>query len=142
MCFAANRPIKQASLGTFVFKSALSMKNIAPEIKRQRLLMEGYYSIDVNREVIIRYFENITGELRLKMYGDPIIFSPQGEGKKINQGYDAFVPLIDSGISLYVWTEAKFFSVIVYTCKDFKNEKAIEVTQDFFKAKNVESMDF
>jgi S-adenosylmethionine/arginine decarboxylase-like enzyme len=72
------------------------------------------------------------------MYDEPIIFSPGGDGKDENQGYDAFVPLIDSGISLYVWTNSKFLSLIIYTCKDFDEEKAVEVTKEFWKIKEVE----
>lgn len=89
------------------------MKNLAPNIKRQRLLIEGFYKIDVDKKVIANYFEVITKALNLRMYGKPIIFSPGGEGKDINQGYDAFVPLIDSGISIYVWSNAKFLSLII-----------------------------
>jgi len=53
------------------------------------------------------------------MYSEPIIFSLEGIGKSDNGGFDAFVPLIGSGISLYVWSEKKFLSGIIYTCKDF-----------------------
>jgi hypothetical protein len=36
-----------------------------------------------------------------------IIFSPlTGMGKTENAGFDAFVPLIDSGISAYIWSNA------------------------------------
>jgi S-adenosylmethionine decarboxylase len=109
------------------------MKNIAPNIKRQRLLIEGYYSITVEEETIRCYFDRITESLNLKTYGNPIIFSPSGMGKEENQGYDAFVPLIDSGISLYVWSKEKFVSIIIYTCKDFNEAIAAKVTKDFFK---------
>ena len=118
------------------------MKNIAPDIRRQRLLIEGFYTIDVTKETIKSYFQTITTELSLRMYGEPIIFSPGGEGKEENQGYDAFVPLIDSGISLYVWSNAKFVSLIVYTCKDFDEVKALEVTKKFFGIVSTESMGF
>ena len=118
------------------------MKNIAPNITRQRLVLEGFYKIDVNEEAIKEYFTQITNSLNLKMYGEPIIFSPGGEGKEENQGYDAFVPLIDSGISVYVWTSAKFFSLIIYTCKDFDEEKAIKVTKDYFQSEKIEIMSF
>jgi S-adenosylmethionine decarboxylase len=67
------------------------------------------------------------------MYGEPIIFSPGGIGKEENQGYDAFVPLIDSGISVYIWSNAKFFSAVIYTCKGFDEKIAVEVTKKFFK---------
>jgi len=115
------------------------MKNIAPDIIRKRLIMEGFYEIDVDKSTIEGYFNKITNSLNLKMYGEPIIFSPSGEGKEENQGYDAFVPLIDSGISVYVWTNSKFLSLIIYTCKDFDENEAIEVTKDFFKVNEIVS---
>jgi len=118
------------------------MKNLAPEIKRQRLLIEGFFDISVDEKVIKDYFKKVTDLLRLRMYGDPIIFSPSGMGKKENQGYDAFVPLIDSGISLYVWSQRKFISLIIYTCKDFDNQVAIDTTKDFFKITQAEKLNF
>jgi len=118
------------------------MKNIAPNITRQRLLIEGFYQIKVDEKTIRDYFKGITDHLKLRMYGKPIIFSPGGIGKEENQGYDAFVPLIDSGISLYVWSNAKFFSLIIYTCKDFNEKEALKFTKEFFKAKENESESF
>lgn len=118
------------------------MQNLAPNIIRQRLLLEGFYQTKIKEPEIRDYFKTITDSLNLKMYGEPIIFSPSGEGKEENQGYDAFVPLIDSGISLYVWSNAKFFSLIIYTCKHFDEVKALEATKDFFKAEKIEGMSF
>ena len=118
------------------------MKNLAPDIVRKRLLIEGFYTIKVDKKVLEEYFQRITGNLGLRMYGEPIIFSPGGIGKEENQGFDAFVPLIDSGISVYIWSNAKFFSGILYTCKDFDEKKAIASTQSFFKIAKVESLSF
>jgi len=118
------------------------MRNLAPNITRERLLIEGFFTENVDKQFIENYFNKITTELGLKMYGEPIIFSPGGLGKEENQGYDAFVPLIDSGISVYVWGNQKFLSVILYTCKTFDQNKAIQVTKNFFKVKEVESMSF
>ena len=44
------------------------------------------------------------------------------------------MPLIDSGISLYVWSNRRFFSVIVYSCKSFATADAVSYTRDFFGA--------
>ncbi len=118
------------------------MKNIAPEVLRQRLLIEGHFTIEVDRETVAHFFQTMTDSLGLRTYGEPIIFSPGGEGKEENQGFDAFVPLIDSGISLYVWSNAKFFSIIVYTCKSFDAEVAIKTASEYFKASDTESMAF
>ena len=118
------------------------MKNLAPHILRQRLLIEGFYKGSVDKKVIDGYFNEITTALKLRMYGKPIIFSTGKAGKEENQGYDAFVPLIDSGISLYVWSNAKFLSILLYTCKSFDENKAVEVTIAFFGMENAEFQSF
>ncbi len=96
-------------------------------------MIEGFYAIEVDRLVIKDYFAGICNHLGLKAYGEPIIFSPGGIGKAENQGYDAFVPLIDSGISVYVWASKSFVSLIMYTCKGFDSAAAVNFTKDFFK---------
>jgi S-adenosylmethionine/arginine decarboxylase-like enzyme len=118
------------------------MKNLAPDITRQRLLIEGFYNIPVDEKVIDDYFNGVTEFLNLKMYDKPIIFSPSGEGKEGNQGYDAFVPLIDSGISVYVWSNSSFLSLIIYTCKSFDADKAVEFTKGFFDINAIEFYSF
>jgi hypothetical protein len=118
------------------------MKNFAPEITRQRLLIEGFYNREVDPEIIKKYFSEVIDRLNLKMYSEPIIYSPAGAGREENQGYDAFVPLIDSGISLYVWTNKKFLSGIIYTCKFFNASVACDTTKQFFKMKDIDWMVF
>ena len=118
------------------------MKDLAPDITRKRLIIEGYFKNAVDRETIIDFFDRLCSALSLRQYGDPIIFSPGGDGKEENQGFDAFVPLIDSGISLYVWTSKKFFSCVIYTCKDFNENTALTCTKDFFCVQQYESMVF
>jgi len=41
-------------------------------------------------------------------------------------------PLIDSGIYLAVWTNQKFLSPVIYTCKEFDDNRAVEKTKAFF----------
>ena len=118
------------------------MKNIATNILRKRLLIEAKYTITVQESDVRKYLLDLAQTLNLRVYGDPIIHSPSGEGKEENQGFDAFVPLIDSGISLYIWTNEKFLSCVLYTCKDFSTEKAIEFTKDFYQTTELESEEF
>lgn len=109
------------------------MKNLAPEIFRQRLLIEGFYQVELDRETLEKYLLNLAEFLNLKTYGEPIIFSPaSGMGKEENAGFDAFIPLIDSGISVYIWSQVKFFSIILYTCKGFDEAAALEFTRQYF----------
>jgi len=118
------------------------MRDLAPSILRQRLLIEGLIGIDVDADVIKQYFAAISRALSLRAYGEPIIYSPGGVGKEENQGYDAFVPLVDSGIALYVWSRARFASVVIYTCKSFDSTVAVEATKGFFAMREVESQAF
>lgn len=106
---------------------------------RKRLLVEGYYQVEIDRAAITAFFQTLCATLNLRQYGEPIIFSPGGEGKEENQGYDAFIPLIDSGISLYVWTKQHFFSCVIFTCKDFDEKRAIEHISSTFSVSEIES---
>ncbi|MEN9520531.1 MAG: hypothetical protein RLZZ381_3119 [Cyanobacteriota bacterium] len=109
------------------------IKNLAPDIFRQRLLLEGFYTIDISQSSLEEYLLTVAQHLKLRTYGKPIIFVPvSGMGKEENAGYDAFMPLIDSGISAYFWSQAKFFSIVMYTCKGFDEQAAIDFTREYF----------
>ncbi|HEY0609514.1 MAG TPA: hypothetical protein VGD35_07650 [Chitinophaga sp.] len=114
------------------------MKNLAPDIFRKRLLVEGYFTIEVNEQTLVDFFAYITSGLSLKTYGQPIVHATSGAGKEENQGYDAFVPLIDSGIYIAIWQAQKFLSLIIYTCKDFPEDQAIALTQSYFSVAKAE----
>jgi len=118
------------------------MEDLAPDIVRQRLIIEGFYTIDVDEEVLGQYFEELTTAVGLRTYGAPIVFSPAGMGREENQGYDAFVPLVDSGISLYLWSGPHFLSVVAFTCKHFDVGRAVDVTRDFFGMARVAHQQF
>jgi hypothetical protein len=119
------------------------MRNLAPHIFRQRLLIEGFYTVDVTRETLAAYLLGVAAHLGLRAYGEPAIYTPAGLGKAGNQGFDAFLPLIDSGISAYIWSSARFFSIVLYTCKGFDEALAVRYTREFFGASGeVESLGF
>ena len=118
------------------------MKDLAPHITRQRLIIEGFYTIDVDEKVIEKFYSKLTSSLGLRTYGKLAIHSPSGTGKDINQGYDCFQPLIDSGIYLGVWASERFMSCVIYTCKRFDADKAVRVVKDFWKIDEIASMGF
>jgi len=118
------------------------MRDLAPEIVRRRLLIEGLYERVISREDVERYLVGVAAHLSLRVYGSPIVHAPGGAGKDENEGFDAFIPLIDSGISLYVWSKRKFFAVVLFTCKTFDEASALKFTQDFFAASEIEHRRF
>ncbi len=118
------------------------MRDLAPDILRQRLLIEGHYSINVDSAAVADYLIGVAAHLGLRTYGNPIVHAPGGVGKEENAGFDAFIPLIDSGISLYVWTQKRFFATVLFTCKGFEVEHALKFTRNFFGAPDVEHRSF
>jgi len=108
------------------------MRDLAPDIVRQRLLIEGYFTAAVDEVSIRRFLVDLAAALQLRTYGQTVVFAPGGMGSDRNEGYDAFVPLIDSGISVYVWSAPRFVSVVVFTCKQFDVSTAVRVTHDSF----------
>ena len=92
---------------------------------------------------MVEYFlTGIADHLKFGHYGEAIIHSPKGLGKEENQGFDAFLPLIDSGISLYIWTARKFFAIVLFTCKEFNAHDAVSYTRTFFNASKIEHMEY
>ncbi len=118
------------------------MRDLAPDITRQRLLIEGCYTSVVDRDAVRAYLSGVAKHLELSSYDEPIIHSPAGIGKAENAGFDAFLPLIDSGISLYVWSARRFFAVVLFTCKRFDVEHALGFTREFFVASEMEHSSF
>jgi hypothetical protein len=111
------------------------MPSLAPDILRQRLLVEGFYSGDMDEERVCEFLVGAAEHLSLRRYAEPVVFAPEsGMGRLENQGFDAFVPLIDSGISTYIWSARRFFSVLFYTCNDFPEDAAVGYVREFFRA--------
>jgi len=111
------------------------VRDLAPEVFRQRHLIEGRFTVDLDESAVRDFLLGLAAALGTKPYGDPIVFSPDGmiesgDGRAENAGYDAFLPLVDSGISAYFWTTSKFFSVVIYTCKGFDPDAGLVFTRD------------
>jgi len=106
-------------------------RDLAPGIVRQRLLVEGYWSVSLDGEGVRSLLLDLTAHLDLRTYGEPVVFAPAtGMGRDENAGWDAFVPLIDSGIAGYFWAGARFFSIVLYTCKRFDATAAADFLRD------------
>ncbi len=118
------------------------MRDLAPDIVRQRLLIEGVYTAEIDSAAVEQYLLGIAAHLDLRTYGRPIVHAPGGAGKEENEGFDAFIPLIDSGISLYVWSRKRFFAAVLFTCKHFDVDRALQYTDAYFGAAQLEHRSF
>ena len=74
----------------------------------------------------------LAAHLGLRAYAAPVIFAPGDAARAANQGFDAFLPLADSGIALYYWGAARFVSVLLYTCTGFDEAAAVDFLRGAF----------
>ena len=54
-------------------------RKLAPEIFRQRMLIEGFFSREIDEAVIGEYLLGIAAHLGLRTYGAPVVFAPASE---------------------------------------------------------------
>lgn len=118
------------------------MRDLAPDIVRQRLLIEATYTVAADETKVDEFLHGLAAHLDLRTYAQSTIVAPGGLGKADNEGYDAFLPLIDSGISLYIWTGRRFLACVLFTCKAFDNGLAISYVQDSWGTDDITSQAF
>src|SRR3989344_5763879 len=122
-----------------VFKSTGSdipqgivMKDLAPEIYRQRLIIEGIPTKPINDEEIKKYLSQLSDTLDMQTLLPPVTH------RSDKFGWAGWIHWESSGAHFYAWEEPfPFFSVDIYTCKAFDVKTAVDFTKEFFGAKEI-----
>lgn len=113
------------------------MKDLAPSIYRQRLVIEGYPQKEITGEEVKDYLSKLSGILKMKTVLDPLTHRSDKYGEA------GWIHWETSGAHFYAWdVPILFFSVDIYTCKAFKVEDAVKFTKDYFSAKEVVFKEF
>ncbi|MEN9582074.1 MAG: hypothetical protein RL641_28 [Candidatus Parcubacteria bacterium] len=100
--------------------------NLAPEIFRKRLVIEGKYTADIQDEQFVTDFlSDLSKELEMTIIAGPFISSATGKTIPLHDGYEGSLVWAESGATTYIWTHSKFCTVDIYSCKDFDTDKAI-----------------
>lgn len=108
------------------------LRDLAPAIHRQRLVIEGVRSVAVTAEEIRRYLTQLSEVCGMR----PLI--PPVTHRSERYGWAGWIHWETSGAHFYAWDEPEpFFSVDVYACKAFDNETAVVFTRDFFDATEI-----
>jgi S-adenosylmethionine decarboxylase len=110
------------------------MKNLAPMIYRKRLFIEGFYGVEVDEGVLRSLLDELCRALGMTPLTEPIIFSPTGRGRGVHRGLAAFMGWVESGVSIYTWSDYKFFTVDIYSCKEFRNEDVVRIVRNVLNA--------
>ena len=102
-------------------------EDLAPDIVRQRLIIEGTLHNVFLPEDMTRYAKEISTVLDMEPITSPVL------NHEPAYGWCAFVHWKESGMHIYAWDDRfpKFFSVDIYTCKTFNPEHALNYTREF-----------
>jgi S-adenosylmethionine decarboxylase len=113
------------------------MRDLAPEIHRQRLVIEGVPSAPITAAQIVDYLTELSDVLGMLALMTPMTHtSPKF-------GWAGWVHWETSGAHFYAWDVPRlFFSVDIYTCAPFLDETAVEFTRKSFDASAVEHYGF
>jgi S-adenosylmethionine/arginine decarboxylase-like enzyme len=111
------------------------VKDLAPEIYRQRAVLEGYPNKALEAGEIKEYLKGLSEALGMITLTEPVSHRSDLYGEA------AWIHWETSGAHFYAWDQPRlFFSVDIYTCKAFDVKDAINYTKQFFKLDHVEYM--
>ena len=113
------------------------MKNIESRVYRQRLIIEGHYTIDnINGETIRQYLDTLSKQVQMRIFSGPYSWPPDKWDKEDVELFElnGFVAWTESGCHIYAWRKYKFFTVDVYSCKIFDNLVVLQFTKNFFSS--------
>ncbi len=98
--------------------------DLAPDIYRQRLVIEGIPAAPINDAQIVAYLRDLGTVCGMKVLTDPVTHLSE------TYGWAGWVHWETSGAHFYAWdTPRLFFSVDVYTCKPFDAAVEAEFTR-------------
>ncbi len=109
------------------------MRNLKPEIFRQRLIVEGIFRADVSRQYVESFLKKLSEVLRMHPILEPITFSPT----RFHQGFAGFLAWEESGVSIYTWIPQHFFTLDIYSCKPLDTGKTVEFVREFLDCEEI-----
>ena len=113
------------------------MRDLAPDIHRQRMVVEGLCREPIDAATIRDYLAKLSGTIDMTALTDPVTHrSPM-------YGWAGWIHWETSGAHFYAWeTPRLFFSVDIYACKAFVPQDVVAYTQEFFNAYDMVSREF
>lgn len=113
------------------------MRDLAPEIYRQRLVIEGIPFEAITAAQVRHYLSALSPALGMRALAPPIT---DGSGKF---GVAGWIHWETSGAHFYAWdTPRLFFSVDIYTCAPFDPDAAVRLTRRHFRPIVLEYREF
>lgn len=114
----------------YCVKSAeVMLVDLAPEIFRQRLVIEGLVDHDIDAPQIAHYLTGLSRVLDMVTLIEPVTH------RSDRYGWAGWIHWETSGAHFYAWEQPRrFFSADIYTCKAFDIDRAVSYTEQAFNA--------
>ena len=113
------------------------MRDLAPDIHRQRLVIEGIPRSPIMADDIRDYLSKMSETLEMTVLREPVT------NLSSQYGWAGWIHWETSGAHFYAWDQPRlFFSVDIYTCKKFDVAAALRLTRDFFGIAELEHEEF
>lgn len=104
-------------------------KNLAPDLIRQRIIIEGTTEKIVEPDQIKDYLLKLAEVCKMEVMSEPKAYSAH------EMGYGGWIHWKSSGATFYSYPiKPPLFTVDCYTCKPFSVEEAFEFTKKYFNA--------
>lgn len=105
------------------------MKNLAPQIVRQRVIIEATTRKIAEPAEIGRYLVKLSELLGMRPLRQPYTYPAE------DKGFGGWIHWVTSGCHVYSYfADPPLVTVDAYTCKPFDSKKAAEFTAEFFNA--------
>ena len=113
------------------------MRDLAPEICRQRVVVEGLCQESIDATSIREYLSQLSKAIDMVALMEPVTHqSPL-------YGWAGWIHWETSGAHFYAWDVPRlFFSVDVYACKPFSAGAVVELTREWFDATEIVFKEF
>jgi hypothetical protein len=107
-------------------------RDLAPQIHRQRLVVEGYPRAAITDDEIKEYLEKLSVVTDMTTLIEPVTHCSD------LYGWAGWIHWETSGAHFYAWERPTlFFSVDIYTCKPFDPRRVAAFTKKFFGASDL-----
>jgi S-adenosylmethionine decarboxylase len=102
-------------------------QDLAPQVHRQRLVVEGYPSTPISDSAIKDYLCKLSDLIGMRTLIEPVTHRSE------LYGWAGWIHWETSGAHFYAWEQPLlFFSVDIYSCKAFDVQVARDFTQHYF----------
>lgn len=102
-------------------------QDLAPQVVRQRLVIEGYPSSPISDSSITDYLSKLSDFIGMTTLIEPVTH------RSDLYGWAGWIHWETSGAHFYAWEQPLlFFSVDIYTCKAFEVQAALDFTRRYF----------